>query len=104
MEKTFSVGDLVMWESQAHGCWRRKYGVVVEVVPAGQHPDRDRFQKLYKGSGIGMTRDHTSYVVECHRDVECQHPTSPQFAQEKRYKTPKVYWPRTKTLFSSSKE
>ena len=28
----FNIGDRVMWESQAGGSWKRKYGTVISVL------------------------------------------------------------------------
>ena len=28
-------GAVVTWESQAMGCWKRKTGTVIEIIPAG---------------------------------------------------------------------
>lgn len=75
----FQIGNRVQWSSQAHGSHKTKEGVVVAVVPAGQLPDRTRFYKLHRGSGVGMPRDHESYVVEVGR---------------------KPYWPRANKLGS----
>jgi hypothetical protein len=63
MSKKFNLGAMVKWTSQAGGCTVDKVGEVQEVVPAGKKPDRARFPTLYKGSGIGLKRDHESYVV-----------------------------------------
>lgn len=58
------LDDTVEWVSQAAGYTRTKVGVVVGLVPVGHLPDRDRFPSLYRGSGVGMSRDHVSYVVK----------------------------------------
>ena len=58
------LDDTVEWTSQAAGYTRTKVGVVVGLVPAGHLPDRDRFHSLYRSSGVGMPRDHVSYVVK----------------------------------------
>jgi hypothetical protein len=60
---TFSVGDKVRWSSQAQGSVKKKVGVVAQVVPIKQMPDRSRFPHLYKNAGVGGYRDHESYVV-----------------------------------------
>lgn len=78
MSKTFTLGASVKWTSQAGGYTVEKQGVVEEVVPAGGYPDRDRFPSLYKQSGVGLKRDHESYVV--------------------RVKGRGVYWPRVTHL------
>jgi len=83
-------GDRVTWESQAQGWWNKKTGVIVQVVPAGELPDRDRFLSLYKGAGIGMARNHESYVV--------------QLNQEKPHRVPKFYWPRVSALQAMGKK
>jgi len=57
------LNQKVKWWSQAQGCAKTKAGEIVQVVPAGGMPDRDRFQKLYTGAGVGSPRDHESYVV-----------------------------------------
>lgn len=60
---TFSVGDGVTWTSQSAGHTRTKTGIVEQVVPIKAMPDRQRFERLYKGPGVGLPRDHVSYVV-----------------------------------------
>lgn len=60
----FRLGQMVRWTSQANGSAKEKRGRIVEIVPAGRLPDRERFSKLYSGSGIGSTRNHASCVVE----------------------------------------
>ena len=57
------LGKLVRWTSAANGSFKTKEGVVAEVVPPGKLPDRNRFPQLYRGPGVGMPRDHESYVV-----------------------------------------
>lgn len=74
MSKKFVVGDSVTWTSQSGGYTVEKTGQVEQVVPAGGKPDRERFASLYTGAGVGITRDHESYVV--------------------RVKGRGVYWPR----------
>ena len=59
----FKLGDAVKWSSQAQGHTKEKTGVIVEVVEAGQRPDRVRFPDLYKGPGVGFGRQDASYVV-----------------------------------------
>lgn len=56
-------GDKVVWVSSN----LKKYGVIVGVVPAGKLPDRERFPKLYSGAGVGLPRNHESYVVAVER-------------------------------------
>ena len=64
------------------GICKEKIGQVVQVVPAGEIPDRKIAPDLFRGSGIGHPREHESYVV--------------------RVKTGKTafkhYWPRVKAL------
>lgn len=83
-EPSFKLGETVSWISQAQGCTRKKAGKVVEVVPPGEYPDRDRFRSLYKGSGVGLSRNHESYVVKAQ--------------QVSGRQTKKIYWPRVKNL------
>lgn len=59
----FKVGDRVRWTSQAGGYVKSKEGIVAQVVPAGEYPERSRFLHLYKSAGVGKSRDHESYVV-----------------------------------------
>lgn len=59
----FSTGDTVTWTSQAGGVSKSKSGVVVAVVPAKTLPSKADFPGLYRGVGIGSSRDHESYVV-----------------------------------------
>jgi len=59
----FKVGDTVEWSSQSGGYTEDKRGVVAAVVPVGGRPDRDKFWRLYRGTGPGYSRDHVSYVV-----------------------------------------
>lgn len=63
MTTKFSMGDIVTWTSQAAGVAKTKTGTVEQVVAAKGYPDRERFPKLYKSSGVGLPRDHVSYVV-----------------------------------------
>ncbi len=60
----FVEGERVTWSSQAQGYRRTKVGVVAQILPSGALPDRERFPSLYR-EGIGMPRDHVSYVVKC---------------------------------------
>ena len=71
------IDDSVTWTSQAGGYKKEKNGIIVEVVKPGDLPNRDIFWKLYKHSGVGMSRNHESYVVEVKK---------------------KHYWPRVKNL------
>lgn len=63
----FNMGDKVTWISQAQGSAKQKIGTVVEVVQPGRMPDRGRFASLYRGSGLGRSRNHKSYVVQLDR-------------------------------------
>jgi hypothetical protein len=81
MKPRITHGTTVRWTSGAAGTMAEKIGIVVEVVPAGKYPDRERFVSLYKGSGLGCYRDHESYVVAV-----------------KRKTSEKYYWPRVVAL------
>lgn len=59
----FKLGDGVEWTSQSGGYTKSKAGLVEQVVAAGALPDRERFPHLYRSAGVGMPRDHESYVV-----------------------------------------
>ena len=61
---SFHVGDFVTWKSQTGSVTKEKTGRIVQVVPAGQRPDRERFAGLYQGPGCGYGRNHESYVVQ----------------------------------------
>jgi hypothetical protein len=73
----YDLNQTVRWTSQAQGFAKTKVGVIVEVVPSGQLPDHDKFLSLYRGSGVGAPRNHTSYVVKVGS---------------------KIYWPRASKL------
>jgi len=60
---SFVLGDRVSWTSQSQGSKRTKTGTIVEVVRTLGKPDRYMFPSLYKGSGIGSSREGPSYVV-----------------------------------------
>ncbi len=75
----FREGDEVTWSSQAGGHTKVKAGVVAEVVPAKGYPSRERFAALFTGNGVGIHREHESYVVLVGR---------------------KAYWPRVAALRS----
>ncbi len=79
------LGTMVKWSSQAQASTKTKTGEVVEVVQAGSRPDRALFPDLYRGAGVGMGRDHESYVVRV--DVG-----------KKPGKTFRHYWPRANAL------
>lgn len=55
---TFVKGNIVEWESQAAGYWKRKRGEVVEIVPAGVVP-----RWMPSSRKPGMARDHESYII-----------------------------------------
>jgi len=60
---TFQFGQTVEWTSQAQGSTKTKRGHVVQVVAAGQRPNREHFPDLYTSAGCGWGRKHESYVV-----------------------------------------
>ena len=74
----FKVGDKVAWTSQAAGVARTKIGEIVEVVPAHHRPQA-------KMKGLGMPRDHESYVVRA-------------VAMRNSNRSSKLYWPRANKL------
>jgi len=75
----FQVGDGVYWGSASSGSYRRKVGVVVAVVEAGENPVPPEGLKCNSAAGYGMPRDHRSYLV--------------RVGNKKG-----VYWPRVKHL------
>lgn len=78
----FGIGDTVRWSSQAGGVRKEKVGEVVAVVAAKTLPNREQFLSLYKGAGIGISRDHESYVVRVRTGKTAT----------------KDYWPRSNSL------
>ena len=78
MSKSFKVGDLVTWRSQAAGSLMQKAGTVVEVVPAFKIPHDKNF---------GSSRNHESYIVEV-----------VHAAKSTRKRKPDRYWPRVVNL------
>ena len=60
--KEFKVGDLVKWESQSSGHFRRKVGVVMTVVPSHMLPRAPEGLRL--SAGHGTRRRHKSYLVQ----------------------------------------
>lgn len=78
----FGIGDTVRWSSQAGGVRKEKVGDVVAVVAAKSLPNREQFLSLYKGAGIGISRDHESYVVRVRTGKTAT----------------KDYWPRVNSL------
>ena len=53
----------------------------MEVVAAKTYPNRAAFKSLYSGAGVGISRDHQSYVVA----VE---------AGKTKGSSVRFYWPR----------
>lgn len=88
MSKVFQEGDQVTWTSQSSGYTRTKTGVVEQVVRSKELPDRERFPALYKSSGVGGQRDHTSYVVRVPGKTAKSAGT--------------LYWPRVSSLSKAS--
>lgn len=86
-KQIISTGDAVSWTSQSSGYTRTKDGFVEEVVPPGGLPDRERFPQLYRSSGVGMPRDHASYVV--------------RVPGKTRKSAGTVYWPRVSGLIKA---
>ena len=80
----FNQGDLVTWTSQSAGVSKTKTGAVEQIVAPKGMPDRDRFAKLYKGPGVGLPRDHESYVV--------------RVPGKTAKSAGKLYWPRVNAL------
>jgi len=85
MDTKFQIGAAVHWASQSSGTTKEKTGRILAVVPAGKRPDRVQFLSLYKGAGVGLSRDHVSYVV----GVE----VGKTLGSSVRY-----YWPRVASL------
>ena len=80
----FTLGDTVTWTSQSAGVAKTKIGTVEQVVAPKTYPDRDRFLQLYRGPGVGLARDHESYVI---------------LVPGKTGKgAGKIYWPRANVL------
>lgn len=80
----FIEGDCVAWTSQAAGVTKSKTGIIEQVVAPKTYPDRGRFLQLYKGPGVGLSRNHESYVVRVPGKTEKS--------------AGKVYWPRANAL------
>lgn len=59
---TFKVGDKVKWTNQGPKSARSHEGEVVEVVPPGKRPDKDKFALWQKGKQTG-TRYGESYLI-----------------------------------------
>lgn len=82
----FKVGDLIEWDSQAHGNVRTKIGIVIQVVPVGMTPDHYTDQEtLWKIHRPGSGRNHESYIIAL------PHPDKPT----------EFFWPRVKHLTKS---
>jgi hypothetical protein len=63
--ETFKVGDKVCWSSQAGSYWKKKEGVVIRVVGAGEpcNCTGDEMAE-FDTTAVGcFSRDHESYVV-----------------------------------------
>lgn len=80
----FTVGQVVMWTSQAAGYTKTKSGVIEAIIEAGALPDRNQFLQLFKGPGVGGSRDHRSYVVRVKGKTDRS--------------AGKLYWPRVSAL------
>lgn len=59
----FDLGATCHWTSSAQGVDKTKEGLVAQLVPAGKYPDRETFPHLYMNAGVGLSRNHESYVV-----------------------------------------
>jgi hypothetical protein len=71
----FHLGDPVRWLSQGRGSITDKYGVVVDIIPPGQLPDRERWGVLHKMNRTGSTpRERESYVIQAGTQVCWPHP------------------------------
>jgi len=80
----FTLGDTVTWTSQSAGFEKAKTGTVEQVLAPKTYPDRERFEQLYRGPGVGLARDHESYVV--------------RVPGKTAKGAGKLYWPRAKAL------
>ena len=81
MEKKFSVGNQVIWTSQAGSYEATKMGKIIERVPVGSRPNI---------RGCGDARNHVSYVVAVH--------TTKKGRKTINHREPKLYWPRVSAL------
>ena len=65
-DERYYPGQHVAWTSQSAGTVKHKSGVVIAVVPAGEHPSRylPRHCRLAGGGGFGSPRNHESYIVD----------------------------------------
>lgn len=77
-QQRFTVGQVVMWASQANGSWVIKTGEVTVVVPPGKAPGGGDF-------GI-IGRDSESYLVK----------VTPVGKRGPR--KPRIYWPLVSKL------
>ena len=84
----FNLGDAVTWTSQSAGVVKNKTGIVEQVVAPKTYPDRERFVQLYRGPGVGLSREHESYVV--------------RVPGKTAKAAGKLYWPRANTLAHAS--
>jgi hypothetical protein len=84
-----SLNSIVKWTSGAFGTQKTKTGVIAQIVPAGELPDREQFRSLYTGAGVGSSRDQVSYVVAV--KVGKTDKAKPYF-----------YWPRANKLVAVS--
>lgn len=85
----FKVGELLEWNSQAHGKNRTKIGVIIKAIPAhtGITYYNDQ-HTLWKIDGPGAPRNHESYIVAIpHADkpTEFFWPKVGVLAKAKRY-------------------
>jgi hypothetical protein len=76
---TFSVGDLVTWDSQSAGYLKKKSGIVVAVVPPRQRVNDCIPCGFVLKSVPGMPRQHESYLIRIGRST-------------------RLYWPRVALL------
>lgn len=63
----FELADKVYWVSQANSRPKRKEGVVVRILAPNEEftqEDRMAYPNLFKDCGVGMPRNHTTYVVQ----------------------------------------
>lgn len=84
----FNQGGSVTWTSQSAGVSKTKTGVVEQVVAPKGMPDRVCFVQLYKVPGVGLPRDHESYVV--------------RVPGKTTKSAGKLYWPRTSALANTT--
>jgi hypothetical protein len=75
----FKVGDIVTWEFQSLGHYRRKKGTVIAVIKPNEHPStfiRLSFGKYVcrSNGGYGAPRDHESYLVQVGKSMRLYWP------------------------------